>query len=112
MAMDPYIQDTAVLRIFHPNLHERNILVSEEDPTVVAAMIDCNCPASKQHSGTQMSYGSMRGPFPIPSTKIVRSLKAKLVPKRSTPVFNCRHQNWQLLDHWMKPSSDRFAIAI
>jgi hypothetical protein len=40
MAMDPYIQDTAVLRIFHPNLHERNILVSEEDPTVVAAMID------------------------------------------------------------------------
>ncbi|KAJ4374798.1 hypothetical protein N0V83_001874 [Neocucurbitaria cava] len=40
MAMDPRIQQAAVPVIFHPDLHKRNIFVSEEDPTVVSAIID------------------------------------------------------------------------
>lgn len=38
--MDPRIQKVAIPVIFHPDLHKRNILVSEEDPTVVSAIID------------------------------------------------------------------------
>lgn len=40
MALDPCIQDAAVPVIFHPDLHKRNIFVSEEDPTVVSDIID------------------------------------------------------------------------
>ncbi|XPS81053.1 hypothetical protein M3J09_012996 [Ascochyta lentis] len=40
MAMDPRIQKAAIPMFFHPDLHKRNIFVSEEDPTVVSAMID------------------------------------------------------------------------
>lgn len=38
--MDSRIQEAAVPVIFHPDLHKRNIFVSEEDPTVVSAVID------------------------------------------------------------------------
>lgn len=40
MATDPRIQQAAVSVMFHPDLHKRNIFVSEEDPTVVSAIID------------------------------------------------------------------------
>jgi hypothetical protein len=40
MATDIRIQKAAVPVIFHPDLHKRNIFVSEEDPTVVSAIID------------------------------------------------------------------------
>jgi hypothetical protein len=40
MATDPCIQQAAVPVMFHPDLHKRNIFVSEEDPTVVSGIID------------------------------------------------------------------------
>ncbi|TPX20163.1 hypothetical protein DIZ76_016051 [Coccidioides immitis] len=36
----PQIQSNAAPTIFHPDLHRRNIFVSENDPTVVTAIID------------------------------------------------------------------------
>ena len=40
MAKNTQIQCTTSPVIFHPDLHKRNIFVSEEDPTVVSAIID------------------------------------------------------------------------
>ncbi|KAH8707034.1 hypothetical protein GQ44DRAFT_691782 [Phaeosphaeriaceae sp. PMI808] len=40
MAKNSQIQKAASLVMFHPDLHKRNIFVSEEDPTVVSAIID------------------------------------------------------------------------
>ncbi|KAF1999205.1 hypothetical protein P154DRAFT_577142 [Amniculicola lignicola CBS 123094] len=40
MAKDPRIQNAATPIIFHPDLHKRNIFVSEADPTVITAIID------------------------------------------------------------------------
>lgn len=40
MAEDPQILNAASPTMFHPDLHKRNIFVSEEDPTVITAIID------------------------------------------------------------------------
>lgn len=40
MAEDPRVQNAAIPTMFHSDLHKRNIFVSEEDPTVVSAIID------------------------------------------------------------------------
>jgi Ser/Thr protein kinase RdoA (MazF antagonist) len=40
LAKSSRIQNTASPVMFHPDLHKRNIFVSEEDPTVVSAIID------------------------------------------------------------------------
>jgi hypothetical protein len=40
MAKSSRIQNAASPMMFHPDLHKRNIFVSEEDPTVVSAIID------------------------------------------------------------------------
>ncbi|USP78067.1 hypothetical protein yc1106_05341 [Curvularia clavata] len=40
MAKSPQIQNIASPMMFHPDLHKRNIFVSDEDPTVVSAIID------------------------------------------------------------------------
>lgn len=40
MAKDPRIHDVAGPVMFHPDLHKRNIFVSEDDPTVITAIID------------------------------------------------------------------------
>ncbi|KAL2785160.1 kinase-like domain-containing protein [Aspergillus keveii] len=40
MALDPQIQKYRKPLLFHPDLHKRNIFVSEDDPTVIAAIID------------------------------------------------------------------------
>ncbi|KAF1850599.1 uncharacterized protein K460DRAFT_391068 [Cucurbitaria berberidis CBS 394.84] len=40
MAKDSRIQKAASPVMFHPDLHTRNIFVSEEDPTIVSAIID------------------------------------------------------------------------
>jgi hypothetical protein len=40
MATSPQIQNAASPVMFHPDLHKRNIFVSEEDPAVVTAIID------------------------------------------------------------------------
>jgi hypothetical protein len=40
MAKGSHIQNAASPVMFHPDLHKRNIFVSEEDPTVVSAIID------------------------------------------------------------------------
>ncbi|KAH7091577.1 kinase-like domain-containing protein [Paraphoma chrysanthemicola] len=40
LAMDPRFQRAAVPVMIHPDLHKRNIFVSEEDPNVISAIID------------------------------------------------------------------------
>ncbi|KAH7379143.1 kinase-like domain-containing protein [Phaeosphaeria sp. MPI-PUGE-AT-0046c] len=40
MIKSPRIQNTSSPVMFHPDLHKRNIFVSDEDPTVVSAIID------------------------------------------------------------------------
>lgn len=40
MANDPQIQDAAIPVLFHPDLHKRNIFVSDDDPTIITAFID------------------------------------------------------------------------
>lgn len=40
MAEDSRILNAAVPTLFHPDLHKRNIFVSEDDPTVVTGIID------------------------------------------------------------------------
>lgn len=40
MAKSPLIRNTAIPILFHPDLHKRNIFVSEQNPTVVTAIID------------------------------------------------------------------------
>jgi Phosphotransferase enzyme family len=40
MSRDPRIQDAAAPTLFHPDLHKRNIFVSDDDPTVITAIID------------------------------------------------------------------------
>jgi hypothetical protein len=40
MVKNSSIQNAACPAMFHPNLHTRNIFVSDEDPTVVSAIID------------------------------------------------------------------------
>jgi hypothetical protein len=40
IAKNSQIQNAASPMMFHPDLHKRNIFVSEEDPTVVSAIID------------------------------------------------------------------------
>jgi len=40
MAEDPRVRNAALPVMFHPDLHKRNIFVSEEDPTVISAIID------------------------------------------------------------------------
>jgi hypothetical protein len=40
MAKDPRIRDVVGPILFHPDLHKRNIFVSDEDPTVITAIID------------------------------------------------------------------------
>ncbi|KAJ9660085.1 hypothetical protein H2198_002782 [Neophaeococcomyces mojaviensis] len=40
MSSDLRIQNAATPTLFHPDLHKRNIFVSDDDPTVVTAIID------------------------------------------------------------------------
>ncbi|CRG85259.1 Altered inheritance of mitochondria protein 9, mitochondrial [Talaromyces islandicus] len=40
MCTDPQIQATAAPTLFHPDLHKRNIFVSEEDPSKITGIID------------------------------------------------------------------------
>ncbi|KZF20888.1 hypothetical protein L228DRAFT_270155 [Xylona heveae TC161] len=40
MSADPRIQDAATPVLFHPDLHKRNIFVSEEDPAELTAILD------------------------------------------------------------------------
>ena len=40
MANDPRIHNAASPVLFHPDLHKRNIFVSEDDPTIITAIID------------------------------------------------------------------------
>jgi hypothetical protein len=40
MALDPQIQKYSKPLLFHPDLHKRNIFVSEDDPTVITSIID------------------------------------------------------------------------
>lgn len=40
MCEDPRIQDTATPLLFHPDLHKRNIFVSEDDPSIITGIID------------------------------------------------------------------------
>ncbi|CAA9963930.1 hypothetical protein PTMSG1_07289 [Pyrenophora teres f. maculata] len=40
MAKNTLVQNAASPLMFHPDLHERNFFVSEEDPTIVSAIID------------------------------------------------------------------------
>jgi hypothetical protein len=40
MAKDPGLRNTSSPTMFHPDLHKRNIFVSEDDPTVITAIID------------------------------------------------------------------------
>lgn len=40
MVRNPQIHNAASPIMFHPDLHKRNIFVSEEDPTIVSAIID------------------------------------------------------------------------
>ncbi|KAI0999343.1 hypothetical protein K3495_g8853 [Podosphaera aphanis] len=40
MSEDPRIKDAATPTLFHPDLHKRNIFVSDDDPTVITAIID------------------------------------------------------------------------
>lgn len=40
MAKNPQIQNVASPVMFHPDLHKRNIFVSEDDPTIITAIID------------------------------------------------------------------------
>lgn len=40
MSEDPRIRGAAMPTLFHPDLHKRNIFVSEEDPTIITAIID------------------------------------------------------------------------
>jgi len=37
---DPRVKDTAIPTLFHPDLHKRNIFVSDDDPTTITAIID------------------------------------------------------------------------
>ncbi|KAE8320056.1 kinase-like domain-containing protein [Aspergillus transmontanensis] len=40
MSADPRIQGAATPLLFHPDLHKRNIFVSEDDPSIVSGIID------------------------------------------------------------------------
>ncbi|KAF2272072.1 uncharacterized protein EI97DRAFT_496856 [Westerdykella ornata] len=40
MAEDPRIQNAARPTLYHPDLHKRNVFISEEDPTKITAFID------------------------------------------------------------------------
>ncbi|KAL6705257.1 hypothetical protein ACN47E_007217 [Coniothyrium glycines] len=40
LALNSNVQHAAVPVLFHPDLHKRNIFVSEDDPTVISAIID------------------------------------------------------------------------
>ncbi|KAL8671232.1 MAG: hypothetical protein Q9168_004264 [Polycauliona sp. 1 TL-2023] len=40
LSEDPRIKETAPPTLYHPDLHKRNIFVSENDPTIVTAIID------------------------------------------------------------------------
>jgi hypothetical protein len=40
MSEDPRIKDAATPALFHPDLHKRNIFVSDDDPTTMTAIID------------------------------------------------------------------------
>ncbi|KAI4152108.1 MAG: hypothetical protein LQ340_003107 [Diploschistes diacapsis] len=40
MAEDPRMQEVAIPTLYHPDLHARNIFVSDDDPTVVTGFID------------------------------------------------------------------------
>ncbi|PGH15057.1 hypothetical protein AJ80_05682 [Polytolypa hystricis UAMH7299] len=40
MSADPRIQSAVTPVLFHPDLHKRNIFVSEDDPSIVTAIID------------------------------------------------------------------------
>lgn len=40
MSADSRVHDTAVPTLFHPDLHKRNIFVSEDDPSIIPGIID------------------------------------------------------------------------
>lgn len=40
MSADSRVHDTAAPTLFHPDLHKRNIFVSEDDPSVITSVID------------------------------------------------------------------------
>lgn len=40
MAADPLIKNVSIPVLFHPDLHKRNIFVSDSDPTIITAIID------------------------------------------------------------------------
>ncbi|KKZ68488.1 hypothetical protein EMCG_05875 [[Emmonsia] crescens] len=40
MSTDPQIQSAAPSVLFHPDLHKRNVFVSEDDPSIVTGIID------------------------------------------------------------------------
>lgn len=40
MSRDHRIQDVAAPTLFHPDLHKRNIFVSDDDPTIITSIID------------------------------------------------------------------------
>ena len=40
MSGDPRIQNTAGPTLFHPDLHKRNVFVSDEDPAIVTSILD------------------------------------------------------------------------
>jgi len=40
MSQDPRIRNAAAATLFHPDLHKRNIFVSEDNPTIITGIID------------------------------------------------------------------------
>lgn len=52
MSKDHRIRDAAAPTLFHPDLHKRNIFISDDDPTVITSIIEWQLVLS-QHSGMQ-----------------------------------------------------------
>jgi hypothetical protein len=93
MAKDPRIRNAATPTLFHPDLHKRNIFVSDDDPTVITAIIDWQSASIEPAFWYADEVPDFAGSVPQPALQDGIELCAKafnvctqfLVPRLSAP---------------------------
>jgi len=80
---DPRNQNTAASTLLHADLHERNIFVSDDDPTIITGLIDCQSSNIEPEFCTQTKCQISQPSF--------TSLHQKINPRKSTLNSADRH---------------------
>ena len=85
---DPQIQKAAVPILLHPDLHKRNVFVSDEDPTVIVGIIDWQSSSIDPAFMHANEVPDFAAPIPTPADQISsKDLRARTNAKLCSEAF-------------------------